>query len=73
MAGRGVQPLNGPPRWNSRSSATAAATALLDDGQSCRTVADILGNSEATLRLPYGGGNYIGKRKAISALELRQS
>ena len=32
------------------------ATAMLDAGESYRTVADILGNSEATLRLHYDGG-----------------
>ncbi len=46
------------------------ATAMLDAGQSCRTVADILGNSEATLRLHYDGRTDVGKRKAITALEL---
>jgi integrase len=47
-----------------------AATAMLDAGESYRTVADILGNSEATLRLHYDGRTDVGKRKAISALEL---
>lgn len=47
-----------------------AATAMLDAGESYRTVADILGNSEATLRLHYDGRNDTGKRKAIAALEL---
>jgi integrase len=46
------------------------ATAMLDAGESYRTVADILGNSEATLRLHYDGRNDTGKRKAIAALEL---
>jgi integrase len=46
------------------------ATAMLDAGESYRTVADILGNSEATLRLHYDGRTGIEKRKAISALEL---
>jgi integrase len=32
-----------------------AATAMLDAGESYRTVADILGNSESTLRLHYDG------------------
>jgi integrase len=47
-----------------------AATAMLDAGESYRTVADILGNSEATLRLHYDGRTDVGKRKAITALEL---
>ena len=45
------------------------ATTMLDAGESYRTVADILGNSEATLRLHYDGRTGIEKRKAISALE----
>jgi integrase len=47
-----------------------AATAMLDAGESYRTVADILGNSEATLRLHYDGRTDVGKRKAIAALEM---
>jgi integrase len=47
-----------------------AATAMLDAGESYRTVAEILGNSEATLRLHYDGRTGIEKKKAISALEL---
>ncbi len=47
-----------------------AATAMLDAGESYRTVADILGNSETTLRLHYDGRTDVGKRRAISALEL---
>ena len=46
------------------------ATAMLDAGESYRTVAEILGNSEATLRLHYDGRTGIEKRKAISSLEL---
>ena len=46
------------------------ATAMLDAGESYRTVADILGNSEATLRLHYDGRTGVEKRKAVSALEL---
>lgn len=46
------------------------ATVMLDAGESYRTVADILGNSEATLRLHYDGRTDVGKRKAIEALEL---
>lgn len=46
------------------------ATAMLDAGESYHTVADILGNSEATLRLHYDGRTDVGKRKAITALEL---
>jgi hypothetical protein len=47
-----------------------AATAMLDPGESYRTVADILGNSESTLRLHYDGRADVGKRRAIVALEL---
>ena len=36
---------------------------MLDAGESYRTVADILGNSEATLRLHYDGRTGIEKRK----------
>ena len=46
------------------------ATVMLDAGESYRTVADILGNSEATLLLHYDGRTDVGKRKAITALEL---
>jgi integrase len=45
-----------------------AATTMLDAGESYRTVADILGNSENTLRLHYDGRTDVGKRKAIEAL-----
>ena len=47
-----------------------AATTMLDAGVSYRTVADLLGNSENTLRLHYDGRTDVGKRKAIAALEL---
>jgi integrase len=50
-----------------------AATAMLDAGESYRTVADILGNSESTLRLHYDGRTDVGKRRAIGALELGSS
>jgi hypothetical protein len=43
---------------------------MLNAGESYRTVADILGNSESTLRLHYDGRTDVGKRKAIGALEL---
>lgn len=46
------------------------ATRMLDSGESYRTVADLLGNSESTLRLHYDGRTDVGKRKAIEALEL---
>ena len=46
------------------------ATTMLDAGEEYRTVADLLGNSEVTLRLHYDGRTNIGKRRAISALEL---
>ena len=45
------------------------ATAMLDAGESYRTVADVPGNSEATLRLHHDGRTGIEKRKAVSALE----
>lgn len=73
------RPENLANRWaavRGRSSITLlhlrhyAATAMLDAGESYRTVADILGNSEATLRLHYDGRTDIGKRRAIAALEL---
>ncbi len=47
-----------------------AATSMLDAGESYRTVADILGNSETTLRLHYDGRTDPGKRKAVSSIEL---
>ena len=47
-----------------------AATVMLDAGESYRTVADILGNSENTLRMHYDGRMDVGKRRAIAALEL---
>jgi integrase len=47
-----------------------AATTMLDAGESYRTVADILGNSESTLRLHYDGRTDVGKRHAIATLEL---
>jgi integrase len=47
-----------------------AATVMLDAGESYRTVADLLGNSENTLRLHYDGRTDIGKRRAIAALDL---
>lgn len=43
---------------------------MLDADESYRTVADILGNSVATLRLHDDGRHDTGKRKAIAALEL---
>ncbi|HXW78140.1 MAG TPA: tyrosine-type recombinase/integrase [Acidimicrobiales bacterium] len=66
-------------RWAAARGASAvnlqhlrhyAATAMLDAGESYRTVADILGNSESTLRLHYDGRTDVGKRKAVAALEL---
>lgn len=47
-----------------------AATAMLDAGEDYRTVADILGNSETTLRMHYDGRTNLDKRRAVSALEL---
>ncbi len=46
-----------------------AATTMLDAGESYRTVATLLGNSE-TLRFHYDGRTDVGKRNAIRALEL---
>jgi integrase len=46
-----------------------AATTMLDAGESYRTVAELLGNSENTLRLHYDGRTDVGKRRAIVALE----
>jgi integrase len=45
------------------------ATTMLDAGEEYRTVADILGNSETTLRLHYDGRTNVDKRRAVSALE----
>ncbi len=47
-----------------------AATTMLDAGESYRTVADILGNSENTLRLHYDGRTDTKKREAVQALEI---
>jgi integrase len=44
------------------------ATTMFDAGVSYRTVADLLGNSEATLRLHYDGRTDTGKRAAVSVL-----
>jgi integrase len=66
-------------RWNAARGSSQvtlghlrhyAATAMLNAGESYRTVADILGNSESTLRLHYDGRTDVGKRQAIAALEL---
>jgi len=46
-----------------------STTAKLDAGESYRTVADILGHSESTLRLHYDGRTDVGIRKAIAALD----
>lgn len=46
------------------------ATTMLDAGEEYRTVADILGNSETTLRLHYDGRTNLDKRRAVSALEM---
>lgn len=46
-----------------------AATSMLDAGESFRTVADVLGNSEATLRLHYDGRTDVGKRQAVEAID----
>ena len=44
------------------------ATTMLDAGVPYRTVADLLGNSEVTLRLHYDGRTDTGKRDAVKAL-----
>jgi integrase len=46
------------------------ATTMLDAGEEYRTVADIPGNSETTLRLHYDGRTNVDKRRAVNALEL---
>jgi len=46
-----------------------AATKMLDAGVPYRVVADLLGNSEVTLRLHYDGRTNLGKRQAMSVLE----
>lgn len=46
------------------------ATTMLDAGEDYRTVADVLGNSETTLRLHYDGRTNVDKRRAVSALIL---
>jgi integrase len=46
-----------------------AATIMLDAGESYRTVAHLLGNSENTLRIHYDGRTDVGERRAVSALE----
>lgn len=46
------------------------ATTMLDAGEDYRTVADILGNSETTLRLHYDGRTNLDKRRAICAVDL---
>jgi len=45
------------------------ATKMLDGGVPYRVVADLLGNSEVTLRLHYDGRTNLGKREAMSVLE----
>ena len=57
-------------RSRSNTSEHFAATKMLDAGESYRTVAHILGNSESTLRLHYDGRTDVGARRAIAALEL---
>ena len=47
-----------------------AATTMLDAGEDYRTAAEILGNSENTLKLHYEGRTHVGKRRAIGALEI---
>ena len=44
------------------------ATTMFDAGVPYRTVADLLGNSEVTLRLHYDGRTDTGKRAAVKAL-----
>jgi len=45
------------------------ATTMLDAGEDYRTVADLLGNSETTLKLHYDGRTNVDKRRAIAALD----
>ena len=45
------------------------ATTMLDADVPYRTVADLLGNSETTLRLHYDGRTDTGKREAVSVLD----
>jgi integrase len=60
--------VRGPSRVTIQQLRHFAATAMLDAGESYRTVADILGNSENTLRLHYDGRTDVGKRQAVKAL-----
>ena len=48
------------------------ATTMLDAGVPYRTVADLLGNSEVTLRLHYDGRTDTGKRDAVKALRRKE-
>jgi integrase len=79
---RSMRPDTFTDRWTAARGASTitlqqvrhyAATAMLDSGESYRTVADLLGNSESTLRLHYDGRTDVGKRRAIKALELARS
>jgi hypothetical protein len=49
-------------------SSPFASTTSFDAGVPYRTVADLLGNSEVTLRLHYEGRSDTGKRDAVKAL-----
>ena len=62
--------LRGPSSITLQQLRHFAATVMLDAGESYRTVADLLGNSENTLRLHYDGRTDVGKRRAIAALDI---
>ncbi len=65
-----LRAVRGPSQITLQGLRHFAATAMLDAGESYRTVADILGNSENTLRLHYDGRTDVGNRRAILALEI---
>ena len=48
------------------------ATTSLDAGVPYRNLADLLGNSEVTLRLHYDGRTDTGKRDAVKALRRKE-
>ncbi len=62
--------LRGPSSITLQQLRHFAATVMLDAGESYRTVADLLGNSENTLRLHYDGRTDVGKRRAVAALDI---
>ena len=48
------------------------ATTMLDAGVPYRTVADLLGNSEVTLRLHYDGRTDTGRRDAVKVFRRKE-